>query len=378
MKIAKQSVFALAILFGLAGCGGGVGSTGGSTTPTQPTNPQAAVSCVAQIQVGVTSPNYVCTANEEVTWSVDDTTLATISTTGVLTPNLTKTGTLHVTATPSGGGPSTTVPVGVVNQVAYTGGSGQNIAVVNADGTGTTVILQGSCYDENFFVDHLQLVCSTITGNGLMIYKLNGLSPTLAQTLTFTSAAGALIGQPDLASPSPDGKTLVFRGYDTGTDQYGVYKANVDGSGLQALSMEKVCLGACPFGIGQPRFNHSGSMIVYTHVVYPENAPPQSWVYVMKSDGTDQQPIAQGSDGAFTVDDKNIIYTSPSGEITTIDTAGDASTAIAIEPGFSAIATPNGQSLVFSGSCGGVCISDMQGVTVHPLASIAGNGHPSI
>jgi hypothetical protein len=130
----KTSFIALVIVslaLAFSGCSGGssAGNTGGSPSPT-PT--QVTVTCPSQIQVGVASTTYACTANVAVNWSVNNTALATISASGVLTPNQATTGTITVTGTPTGTGTVATVNVQVVDQIIYSvGGSGQ-IWIINS------------------------------------------------------------------------------------------------------------------------------------------------------------------------------------------------------------------------------------------------------
>lgn len=123
----------LAIVFtftvALADCGNESGTainTTSTPTPT-PTPGSVTITCVDHIQIGVQSPTtYTCKASETVTWSVNNASLATISTTGVLTPNTTITGDVTVTATATtGSDTAATATVKVVDWILYATNSGR-------------------------------------------------------------------------------------------------------------------------------------------------------------------------------------------------------------------------------------------------------------
>lgn len=333
----------------IVGCGSGSG-----TTEKNPPPPPGAVTahCVASVQVGVTSPNYTCTASEVVTWSVSDATLATISASGVLAPNDDdKTGSVTVTATPSAGNDTPgTATVAVVDQILYDTLT-YDTFIVNTDGSSPTEIVADQCYSPEWSYDHLLFVCSGVTGNTLLIYKANGIGGWTSTTLTWEG-----IGTPNLASPSPDGKTIVFVAYDENNREFGTYQANIDGSNLQVLSQEAPCTGSCP-PIAQPRYSLDGGKIVYNHIVDGE-----AWVYTMNTDGSDQTPVIQGEDGAFSPDGNTIYFTSASGvDSVDADANGNTSSVVLLVPnGYGAETSPDGKRLVY-GCPGNICVANIDG-----------------
>ena len=340
----------------LAGCSG---KTGGTITPPPP--PDATVTCVNQMQIGVVSANYVCTANVAVTWSVDNSALATISQSGVLTPNATTVGTVTVTGTPTGTDKPGTATVNVVDQIIYGMGGLQTINLVNSDGSDPIKLTNG-CGDPEWFVEHRSFVCFAVHGPQLLIYKTNGTAAgtILSATLSWSNLT------PDFASPSPDGKTLVFRAYDETVKKIGVYRANVDGTNLQLLSQES-CTGGC-VGIGQPRYRYDGAKIVYTHFVQG-----QSMVCTMNADGTDQSCLVAGGDGAFSIDGTEIFLTTADG-VHSIGSNGGQLSALIVAGGSGAMSSPNGKKLVL-GTTSGIGTSYIDGSGQKAL--VAGGGHGS-
>jgi Tol biopolymer transport system component len=311
------------------------------------------------MQIGVVSANYACTANVAVAWSVDNSALATISQSGVLTPNTTTTGTVTVTGTPTGTDKPGTATVNVVDRIIYGG-----TYLVNSDGSDPTQLTTG-CYNSEWFADHTSFVCTEVTGNNLLVYKTNSTASgtTLSATLTWSN-----LGQPDVASPSPNGKTLVFRAYDETVNKFGVYQANVDGTNLQLLSQEAACTGSC-IGIGQPRYSYDGTKIVYTHVV-----GGQSMVCTMNAvDGTDQSCLIAGGDGAFSTDGAEIFFTMADG-VHSIGSNGGQVSALIVAGGGGAMSSPNGKKLVY-GTASGISTSYIDGSGQQTL--VAGGGHGS-
>jgi Tol biopolymer transport system component len=356
MKLRRFTI-ALMLLVAAAlfvGCGGRIGSV---VQPPPPGNVTA--TCVPYIQIGVVSATYTCTANEAVDWSVDNSALATISSAGVLTPNATTTGTVTVTGTPTGTDKSGTATVNVVDQIIYGG-----TYLVNSDGSDPIKLTTG-CYNSEWFADHLSFACTGVTGNNLLVYKTNGTAAgtTLSATLTWPN-----LGQPDVASPSPNGKTLVFRAYDETVNKFGVYQANVDGTNLQLLSQEAACTGGC-VGIGQPRYSYNdGKKIVYTHVVQG-----QSMVCTMNVDKTDQSCLVAGGDGAFSTDGTEIFLTTADG-VHSIGSNGGQLSALIFAGCGGAMSSPNGKKLV-CGTAAGISTSYIDGSGQKAL--VAGGGHGS-
>jgi hypothetical protein len=341
----------------------GCGNSGGTTQSPPPPPQTVTVTCAGSIQIGVISTNYDCTASEAVTWTVNNTALATISSSGILTPNTTTTGTVTVTATPTTGSDKPgTATVNVVDQIIYGEGGLQTIDLVNSDDSDPIQLTTG-CGDPEFFYDHTQFVCTGVTGNNLLIYKSNGTAAgtTLSATLTWSN-----LGQPDDASPSPNGKTLVFRAYDTTVGKFGVYQANVDGTNLQLLSQEVACTGSC-VGIGQPRYSYDGTKIVYTHVV-----AGQSMVCTMTATGANQSCLTAGGDGAFSTDGTTIFFTEADG-IHSIGSTGGRASALIVAGSGGAMSSPNGLKLVF-GTASGISTSYIDGSGQQTLVTGAGHG----
>ena len=342
----------------LAGCGGG----GGGSTQTQPPPPAVSVSltCVNQIQIAVNSANYACTptvsnaTNTTVTWSVDNSALATVAN-GILTPNSTTTGTVKVTATSvADTTKSATASVKVVDWIIV-GEPGVNIGIINSDGTGEATLLSlpisntEACFNPAWFADHLSFVCQSTVGNYFFIYQTDGTGPGTKLT---TQVAITTLAVPSYPVPSPNGKTLVFIAIDEATGAPGVYQINVDGSGLQVLDQDASCSGFCP-AIYQARYSYDGTKIVYTHL-----EQGQSNVCTMNADGTNQSCLVPGEDGAFSKDGTMIFFTSGGG-VHSIASAGGQVSALIIS-GSDAISSPNGLKLVFD-SAGSVSTSNIDG-----------------
>jgi hypothetical protein len=321
-----------------------------SSTPVTITVASSPV-CPSQLQIGVVSPStYVCMATEPVTWSVDNTALATIdSSTGVLTPNTTKTGILHVTATPANTAhkPSTlTVPV--VDWIIYNGyvtPNGSSLPYIfraNSDGSSSVQIVEPTAYLPVWFPDHLMFIVepNNISTWRYDIYKTDG---TLSGTNKVAELNIPSLGQMYTPSVSPDGQSMVFAGWDTAvTHEQGTYLVNLDGSGLQLLSHENPCIGGC-MGIWSARFSHDGQRIVYDHI-----AQSQWMVFTMNSDGSNQQPLYAGSGGAFSADDTSIFFTGLDLGVYSINAEGAPGAPVQlVSKGFYPVPSPNGTSIVF-------------------------------
>jgi len=368
LKLALAGLFVAIIGCGGGGSittgGGGNGGNGGGGGSTM----TMTVTCPGQIQIGVVSPTYQCTATETATWSVDNSALATITQSGVLTPNATTTGILTVTATPTGGGQPASTTVKVNDTIVFNILQSIYItdSVLKADGSNPPVKLTSGCYNAEWFIDHLSFVCSSAVGNSLFVYKTDGTASgtALSATLTWPNIA------PDLASPSPDGKTLAFRAYDATSNRFGTYKANIDGSGLQALSQEAVCTGSC-VGIGQPRFSNDGEKIVYTHVI-----TGLSMVCVMNADGTDQSCLVPGGSGAFNNAGTEILFNDASGNLLEISSNGGTASELPtpITDAGVAMFSPNNTKIVFGSNLCDICTANADGSDSQTLSSVGGHG----
>jgi len=324
-----------------------------SSTPVVITVASAPV-CPSQLQIGVVSPStYVCMATEPVTWSVDNNALATIdASTGVLTPNATKTGTLHVTAMPSNTAhKASTLAVPVVDWIIYNSyltTNGSNLPYVfrtNSDGSNRVQLIQAAASLPVWFPDHLMLIVAPQDSvNGTWpydIYKSDG-------TLTGTAKVAELfitspsLGQTYTPNVSPDAQSMVFAGWDAVTREQGTYLVNLDGSGLQLLSHENPCIGGC-MGIWSARFSHDGHRIVYDHI-----AQNQWMVFTMNSDGTNQQPLHAGSSGSFSADDTSILFMGLDLAVYTINAQGAPGVPVQLAKfGYNPVPSPNGKMFAF-------------------------------
>lgn len=363
----KRIVFSslvLAIATGLlAGCGSASGTIGGNPSPA-PT--PSTVTCPNQIQIGAGSQaTYICTTNVAGPLSVNNTMLATISTSGALTPNQTTTGPITVTATPTGTGTSASATVQVVDQIIYSTplATGQ-VELINSTG-GTPTQLVTGCVNPEWLSDHIRFLCIAVSGSQLLIYKTDGTASgtTLTATLSWTN-----LGQVDVASPSPDGTTLVFKAYDTTVKQFGVYQANVDGTNLQLLSQEAACPGSC-VAIGQPRYSYDGTKVVYNHVV---NGVSQ--ICTMSTSGTNKTCLTPGTDGAFNTIGTEIFFT-VNGGVYSIGSSGGQVSGVIVAGADNAMSSPNGLKLLY-GNTSGISTSAIDGSGQQTLVG-GGAGHGS-
>ena len=83
---------------------------------------------------------------------------------------------------------------------------------------------------------------------------------------------------------SPDGRRLVFSGYDG--DQYDIYAANADGSGVVRLTGD-------PEDDYYAEWSRDGSKIAFVS----ERTDERAQIYVMNADGTDQHRLVADADG---------------------------------------------------------------------------------
>jgi Tol biopolymer transport system component len=348
-RFASFFVVALAAL-GIAGCGGDRGS--GGCTGNCGVQGKVTVTCVPQLQIGVTSSNYTCTASESVSWSVDNTSLATITSSGgVLTPNKTTAGTITVTATATSGNDTPgTATVNVVDWILYQNGGA--VMVMNSDGSNQVSLLPktAGCGYPTWSYDHLKFVCESNLSSmptGFMVYSTDGTaSGTIeANTLNLNTIGG--LDTADFPHFSPDEKTIVFTGFkqttvgSTNEDVEGVWTIGSDGTGLIERAVE-------PYGDGilieNPRFSPDGTEILYQK---GEN------VWVMNADGSNPHQLvnALSSMAIFSPDMTKLYYINnyAGNDNLTILANADGSDPVQISSAGYYIegVSPNGKSIVF-------------------------------
>jgi len=328
-------------------CGGG----GGTPTVTVPTGPSTLQIC------GGPSYTYKSSASSGgVTLSVSDTSLATISSAGVVTPTCTAASagqTVDIIATSTSDATvSEKLSVALKNQVMYdlkasdftSSAPEADTWVANSDGSDAADVLSDGCLQPNYFTGHTAFVCiaNDATGNNVQIFSADGTAEaTLTTTLPFPTLS--LLQAP---TPSPDGKNILFIGADTSTNAWATYTASaVDGSDLKALSQEVACTGGCP-GISNASWSHDGKLIVYNHIVHY-----QILLWVMNADGSNQTQLtsSEAADGVFSLDDKTIYFDERSG-IYSIPVAGGTPT-LWKSGAYDPVVSPDGTKIAYlSGS----------------------------
>lgn len=302
------SASALVVCLLLVACG----STGSKSNPNPtPTPGKVTVTCPSRVHVGVdpqvvtmAQTSYLCTASEAVTWSVSDTSLATIDSTGLITPTnntVSDNASVTVTATPTSGNDTAgTATVKVVDWIAYyqadhavDNGIAQN-RIINADGTGgTTILADGSAYP-TWMPDHLSLISiPNSTDAAFEIFTTNG--NTNDGKVTSTIHIPSLEGGWGFDA-TPDGKTLVFRAMSPTTRGFGYYTIHTDGTGLAGPLYEaKPVLGGSEILIGGPHWSPDGTRIVHVRLTIAGDGTQTTEIWTMKADGSD--PVQVTSDG---------------------------------------------------------------------------------
>jgi len=360
-------VVALAAL-ALVGCGGGNNGGGGCTSNCTPPPGKVTVTCISQIQIGVTSNNYACTASEAVTWSVDNASLATITGAGILTPNTTSTGTVTVTGTATSGNDTPgTATVKVVDWILYNDVSGV-VTVVNSDGNNQTALLSkttGCDYLARSY-DRLKFVCENIlsTDPEIMIYSTDGSAAGTKELNVLDMSTIGGINMAQFPSFSPDGTKIVFIGLKVNSalgpqNEAATWVMNVDGTGLTKLAAEPYGDGIFP---SAPFFSPDGKEILYQKSGY---------VWLMNADGTNQHQLVNvpSSLAMFSPDGSKLYYTGSSGIFMA---AAGGTGAVQIVAGYALGGiSPNGESITFyeNAGNGGIFVAAADGTNQKQIAA---------
>jgi Tol biopolymer transport system component len=159
-----------------------------------------------------------------------------------------------------------------------------SVHVINADGSGERVLRPGGALPE-WSPDGKRLAFTTDLG--LYIANRDGSNATLLVSSDW-QRPGDLIGE---AQWSPDGKRIAFTSGDWDTVGFGVYVANVDGSGVFGTAM--------PGSV--PRWSPDGSMIAFGTTAFayfggngPHLPAIMFVVAVAKPDGSDMRLVDTG------------------------------------------------------------------------------------
>ena len=363
----------------LTGCGSTmVANPNPTPTPTPtPTPGKVAIVCVDHVQIGVVSPTtYVCTASETVAWSVSNTSLAAISSTGsesaALTPNTTTTGVVTVTATATTGNDTAgSATVKVVDWILY-GTSYPGIFIINPDGSGAQQVLpiSSNCMDFSWSYDHLEFICANIVGTPPAVFTAYSTDGTMSgtkelYTLNLNTIGG--VEGADYPSLAHDGTKIVFNGLaltnvnGTNINTEGTWTTNINGTGLTELSVEPDNIN-----IWKPRFSPDGREILYQK---------GSNVWLMNADGSNQHQLVSATSwqGIFSPDMKKLYYTNGSGAFMA---NADGSNATLVAPAGDTVygTSPNGTSiLVWNISTGTISVANSDGSNPKEIASLAGN-----
>ncbi len=347
----------------LAGCGGGSGGgTGGGGGPVS----ISSISGPGHMQIGVNSPSaYVFSAtvsgssDTSVTWTVSDSTLATIgATTGVATPSVANTGVVTITATANADTTKrSTLQVKIVDwilagQIVDEEGLAVGLAVelMNSDGTNPVTLIPFTIFPESGYgncvwaYDHLSFACTpTYSSSGsppdqLVIFKTDGTEAGTEQAAVIDLAALGFANTLGSFHYSPDGSKLVFEGSTTGSGLV------VAGTYLVAASGESapVLLASDPSGDdvveGSPRFTPDGTEILYSQ---------GGTVWIMNADGSKQRQLlgTTSENAEFSPDMKTLFYTTNKGVYRANADGSDAVNIASPSYAFEGL-SPNGQSIL--------------------------------
>ena len=366
----------------LTGCGSTtVANPNPTPTPTPtPTPGKVTLTCVDHIQIGVVSPTtYGCTASESVMFSVSNTSLAAISSTGsesaALTPNTTTTGVVTVTATATtGSDTAATATVKVVDWILYATSPGEFI--MNPDGSGAQQVLpiNSDCEAFSWSYDHLEFICDNSAGTTIAQFTVYSTDGTMSGTKELYTLNLNAIGGLDGAyypSFSPDQSKIVFTGLakanvnGINADVEGTWTININGSGLIELSTE-------PYGdginIGKPRFSPDGKEVIYQK---------SSNVWLMNAaDGSNQHQLvsATSGNGTFSSNMTKLYYTNGTGAFIA-NADGSNPTLIPLSAGDTVYGvSPNGTSIVlWNINSGTISVANADGSNLKQIASAAGN-----
>jgi len=379
---------------------GGCASTDTGTQQKLPPPENLAITCVPFGEVGVVDAALNCTATKngaaytDVTYALANVNgaEASISSTGIITPG-SSTGNATVTVTDSATGTTATATLPIVNWIVYNQAIDgvANTLVANADGSGTPVqLIANGCYNPQWLHSHLGFVCTSNVPkvSVLQEFMTDGTATGTKLTATLTFTASAIWA--DLASPSPDGKTVIFRGLTQPggtTNQYGVFQATlVDGTTTAtALEEDEPCGSITCYTMGQPYYNNIGTQVLYGHVVGSESSLNTS-LNTMNPDGTGQaevvnlSPIMVGF-GIYSADSSEVFFseateTTEFGTYVVPSTGGAPSSTPVIAGVFGVVAAPDKNHLAYPAG-NGLVVTDINGGHAKTVVTGAGINHPS-
>jgi len=344
------------------------------------------------LQIGVNSSStYVYSAtvsggsNTSITWSVSDTSLATIGpTTGVATPSVTKTGTMTISATANADTTKTsTIQVQVVDwilagQVQYYDGLpvGQAVALMNSDGTDPVTLIPFTLLPSPFGYfncvwahDHLRFACFPFpTSSGpptqLVIFQTDGTAAGTGQVATVDLVSLGFPGYFGNAHFAPDGSEIVFEGQTSGPGGLvvaGTYVVAATGKSPPVLLATDT--SGYDVVVGNPRFTPNGAEILYSQ---------GGTVWIMSADGSNQrQLLSITSQNAEYSPDMSALYYQMTSGVYMADADGSNPVNIAGSAYTFDGVSPNGDSILLLTSAplgsDGVYTADAQGGNLQGL-----------
>jgi len=313
----------------LAGCGGGSGSGsgGGGVSISSISGPRHMQAGVSPQGGYVFSATVSGSSDRSITWSVSDSSLATIDASiGVATPSQTNTGVVTIIATANADSTKqSTLQVNVVDWILagqveemYGLPIGLQVEVINSDGTNPATLIPSSVLPESGYTncvwayDHVKFVCSPMFFPGsaptqLAIFETDGTEGGTKQTATIDMAQLGFTGIFGNEHFSPDGSKLVFEGGTTGAGgalSAGTYLVAADGKSAPALLAPDA--SGYDAVAGNPRFTPDGTEILYSQ---------EGSVWIMNADGSNQRQLLAGEseNAEFTPDMKTLFYSSSTG-----------------------------------------------------------------
>ena len=306
-----RPVVALVCSAALAGCGGG-GSSGSGNPPPGGTVAIGSVTGPAYLQAGVNSPStYVYSAavtgssDKTVLWSVDDSSLATISASGVVTPSAAQTGTLTITAAAHADPSQTsTLKVNVVDWIL----AGSDPRLIDDSGaTAANLMPIASGYENcSWAYDHLKFIC--VDGMGLQqdafyVFQTDGTQTGTTKTATIDLSGVSGLVWAGYPRYSPDGSQLLFQA--TAFSGFNVYigPTVMDSAGKTQPRM--IASEATLFDptFSSPRFSPDGKQVLYAQ---------SSGLWIVNADGSSPHNLAPApaTQGLLSPDGSTLYYAS--------------------------------------------------------------------